>query len=93
MSEPSKAFGKHIWTCFRRISRFHFMTPNGEFTRKTRTTAAYIASTAKITGSLVNEGCMVYGKVDHSVLFYGVHVGEGSVIKDSVIMPIRPNRE
>ena len=30
---------------------------------------------------------MVYGKVDHSVLFYGVHVGEGSVIKDSVIMP------
>ena len=47
----------------------------------------HIASTAKVTGSLVNEGCMVYGKVDHSVLFYGVHVGEGCVIKDSVIMP------
>ncbi len=47
----------------------------------------HIASTAKVTGSLVNEGCMVFGKVDHSVLFYGVHVGEGSVIKDSVIMP------
>lgn len=47
----------------------------------------HIASTAKVTGSLVNEGCMVFGKVHHSVLFYGVHVGEGSEIKDSVIMP------
>lgn len=47
----------------------------------------HIASTGKVTGSLVNEGCMVFGKVDHSVLFYGVHVGNGSIIKDSVIMP------
>ncbi|MNJ80099.1 Glucose-1-phosphate adenylyltransferase [compost metagenome] len=27
------------------------------------------------------------GEVRHSVLFYGVEVGEGSVITDSVIMP------
>ncbi|XEC94642.1 glucose-1-phosphate adenylyltransferase [Paenibacillus tarimensis] len=47
----------------------------------------HTASTAKVTRSLVNEGCMVYGDVDHSVLFYGVHVGKGSVIQDSVIMP------
>lgn len=49
--------------------------------------AQYIAPSAKVKTSLINEGCVVYGKVDHSVLFYGVHVGEGSVIKDSVIMP------
>ncbi|CAG7648693.1 glucose-1-phosphate adenylyltransferase [Paenibacillus allorhizosphaerae] len=47
----------------------------------------YIASTAQIRRSLVNEGCCVFGEVDHSVLFYGVTVGEGSLIKDSVIMP------
>ncbi|UQZ86257.1 Glucose-1-phosphate adenylyltransferase [Paenibacillus konkukensis] len=47
----------------------------------------YIASAAKVTRTLVNEGCTVYGNVDHSVLFYGVHVGKGSSIKDSVIMP------
>jgi glucose-1-phosphate adenylyltransferase len=47
----------------------------------------YIGHTAKVKRSLVNEGCTVYGTVDHSVLFYGVQVGEGSVIKDSVIMP------
>lgn len=47
----------------------------------------YVASTAQIRRSLVNEGCCVFGEVDHSVLFYGVQVGEGSLIKDSVIMP------
>jgi glucose-1-phosphate adenylyltransferase len=47
----------------------------------------YIAPTAQIRRSLVNEGCWVSGDIDHSVLFYGVQVGEGSVIKDSVIMP------
>jgi glucose-1-phosphate adenylyltransferase len=47
----------------------------------------YIAPTAQIRRSLVNEGCSVFGEVDHSVLFYGVEVGEGSLIKDSVIMP------
>jgi glucose-1-phosphate adenylyltransferase len=49
--------------------------------------AQYIASTAKIKKSMINEGCIVFGEVEHSVLFYGVHVGENSVIKDSVIMP------
>lgn len=49
--------------------------------------AQYIAASAKIKKSMINEGCIVFGEIEHSVLFYGVHVGEGSVIKDSVIMP------
>ncbi|MBP1155329.1 MULTISPECIES: glucose-1-phosphate adenylyltransferase [unclassified Paenibacillus] len=47
----------------------------------------YVAPTAQVRRSLVNEGCCVFGEVDHSVLFYGVEIGEGSLIKDSVIMP------
>ncbi|KMM38533.1 glucose-1-phosphate adenylyltransferase [Guptibacillus hwajinpoensis] len=47
----------------------------------------YIAPQAKVTRSLVNEGCVVYGDVYRSVLFYGVHVGLGSTIKNSIIMP------
>jgi glucose-1-phosphate adenylyltransferase len=49
--------------------------------------AQYIAPNAIVKSSLVNEGCAVFGEVEHSVLFYGVQVGEGTVIKDSVIMP------
>lgn len=37
--------------------------------------------------SIISEGCKVYGKVENSVLFYGVTVGKGAIIKDSVILP------
>ena len=47
----------------------------------------YIAESANIVNSLVNEGCIVFGEVKHSVLFYGVEIGVGSMIIDSVIMP------
>lgn len=47
----------------------------------------YVGKGAKIINSTVTEGCSVYGTVDHSVIFGGVSIGEGSEIKDSVIMP------
>ena len=47
----------------------------------------YISPEAKVRGSLVNEGCQIYGEVTHSVIAYGVRVGPGAVIKDSVLMP------
>lgn len=46
----------------------------------------FIAEGAQVKKSLVNEGCQIFGSVENSVLFPGVVVGRGSVIKDSVIM-------
>ncbi|MFU1797027.1 glucose-1-phosphate adenylyltransferase [Paenibacillus azoreducens] len=57
------------------------------FTRNPNQPAEYIAPGAKVKNSMINEGCTVHGEVNHSVLFYGVEIGEGSVITDSVIMP------
>ncbi|WP_150272038.1 glucose-1-phosphate adenylyltransferase [Paenibacillus tepidiphilus] len=57
------------------------------FTRNPNAPAQYVAPGAKVSSCIINEGCLVYGEVKHSVLFYGVEVGEGSVITDSVIMP------
>ena len=36
---------------------------------------------------LITEGCEVYGRVEHSVLFSGVEVREGASVLDSVVMP------
>lgn len=47
----------------------------------------YIADTGDVTHSLINEGCLVFGKVENSVLFPGVHIGTNSVVRNSVIMP------
>jgi len=47
----------------------------------------YLDSSAKIHHSIVNEGCEIYGEINNSVLFNGVKVGTGAIIKNSVILP------
>ncbi len=47
----------------------------------------YLAPGAVAKSSLITEGCEVYGRVEHSVLFAGVQVMEGASIVDSVVMP------
>lgn len=47
----------------------------------------YLDGKATLHQSIISEGCKVYGEVENSVLFYGVTVGKGAVIKDSVILP------
>ena len=49
--------------------------------------AHYMASTAKAQNSLVADGCNIYGEIDFAVLFAGVTVEPGAVVKDSIIMP------
>ena len=49
--------------------------------------AQYIGPKAKVTNSLVVEGCIVLGEVSNSVLFQGVTVGKNSKVSNSVIMP------
>lgn len=48
--------------------------------------AQYIGENAKVTNSLIVEGCVVNGQIENSILFQGVQVGKNSVIRDSIIM-------
>lgn len=57
------------------------------YTRNPNQPAQYIAPQASLKNCIINEGCIIHGKVEHSVLFYGVEVGKDSEITDSVIMP------
>ncbi len=41
---------------------------------------------ANVSGSLIASGCIVNGTVENSILFRGVQVGEGAVIKNSIVM-------
>ncbi len=47
----------------------------------------YIAPGAKVTDTLMTEGCQVFGEVQHSVLFAGVQVEQGASVIDAVVMP------
>jgi glucose-1-phosphate adenylyltransferase len=71
-------------------SETEFMLHNTEwplFTNESSSAPPYIASAARSVRSIVSDGCSVYGEVDHSVIFRHVEIGEGSFIKDSIIMP------
>lgn len=41
---------------------------------------------AKAVNSLVADGCLIEGTVENSVLFRGVHVRRGAVVRNSIIM-------
>lgn len=47
----------------------------------------FISEQAKILKSLINEGCTVKGEIEESVLFQGVTVEEGAIVKETVVMP------
>ncbi len=47
----------------------------------------YIAPGAHVQNSMVTEGCVIEGTVDFSVIFAGVTIEEGAVVRDSIIMP------
>ena len=41
---------------------------------------------SKVTGSLIADGCIIEGTVENSILFRGVHVGRGTVIRNSILL-------
>lgn len=40
----------------------------------------------RVVGSLLSHGCVIRGRVEHSILSPGVQVAEGAVVRDSIIM-------
>ena len=47
----------------------------------------YSAPGAHVQNSMVREGCVIEGTVDFSVVFAGVTIEEGAVVRDSILMP------
>ena len=56
------------------------------FSRTSARPPQFVGEDARITGSMMSEGCEIHGYVENSVLFDGVYVAPGAVVRDSVIM-------
>ncbi|MGL4980298.1 MAG: glucose-1-phosphate adenylyltransferase, partial [Fusobacteriaceae bacterium] len=56
------------------------------YTRMESYPPQYLAPTAKVSNSLIDEGCEIQGEVRNSVIFSGVKIGKGSKVIDSVVM-------
>lgn len=47
----------------------------------------YIASSAKVEDSVINQGARIYGKVTHSVICNEVIIEKGAKVKNAVVLP------
>ena len=43
-------------------------------------------SGATVKDSLISDGCAIEGTVENSILFRGVKIGRGSVVRNSILM-------
>lgn len=57
------------------------------FTEDIPTSPQFIGENAQINSCCINQGCVINGKVENSVLFRDVTVQEGAEVYNSVIMP------
>lgn len=47
----------------------------------------YIGPGASVKMAIVAEGSIVYGYVEHSVIFAGAYIDKGAEVRDSIVMP------
>ena len=57
------------------------------YTRNPVMAPHYVSKEASIKNSLVTEGCVVRGEVEHTVLFCGAKLDEGCKVFDSFVFP------
>ena len=64
-----------------------FYRRNQPIVTKVRNSAPtrYLPS-ARVSNSMIADGCVIEGVVENSILFRGVHVGKGTVVRNSILM-------
>jgi len=48
---------------------------------------AEVGRRASVVNSFVSDSCVIHGKVENSVLYPGVYIGEDTIIRDSILLP------
>ncbi|RIX54152.1 glucose-1-phosphate adenylyltransferase subunit GlgD [Paenibacillus nanensis] len=63
-----------------------FYQPGPIYTKVKDEPPTRYASGSRVTNSLIANGCRIEGTVINSILFRGVHIEKGAIVKDSIIM-------
>jgi len=56
------------------------------YTKLRNSSPTIYAEDAKVKNSYVADGCVIEGEVENCIIFRGVHIGKGTVVKNSVLM-------
>ena len=55
------------------------------FTKVRNSPPTYYSETSNVKNSLIADGCVIDGTVENCILFRGVRVGKGAVVKNSIL--------
>ena len=56
------------------------------YTKVNDSAPAKITDTASVKNSLVSDGCLIEGTIENCILFRGVKIGKGTVVKNCILM-------
>ena len=56
------------------------------YTKSEERPPARIGERAEISRSMISHGCVIEGRVEHSILSPGVYVAPGAIVRDSIVM-------
>ncbi len=56
------------------------------YTRPRNETPAYVGADGKVNDSIIGDGSVINGQVEHSVIFRGVHVERNALVRDSILL-------
>ena len=59
---------------------------NAVYTKVRDSAPTKYGTSAVVSNSLIADGCVIEGEVENSILFRGVKVGRGAVIKNAILM-------
>lgn len=59
---------------------------NAVYTKVRNSAPTKFEEGAKVTNSLLADGCVIEGTVENSILFRGVNVGKGTVVRNSILL-------
>ncbi len=68
------------------ISRQIFFEGGFIYTKSKDEPSTLYTETSNVENSLVANGCVIEGYVENSIIFRGVKIGKGAIIKNSIIM-------
>ena len=56
------------------------------FTKVRNSAPTRYTADAKVSGSMIADGCVIEGTVENSIIFRGVKIGRGTVVKNCILM-------
>ena len=80
------SYFKHNMELLKKSVRDELFGARDIYTKVRDSAPSKYGSESCVKNSLISDGCVVEGTVENSILFRGVKIGKGAVVKNSIIM-------